>query len=540
MANMTIDENVFQLPIDVTENGVVEKVLQTANSYVDKNIKVKVTTPDATYKVIDEGSIVATASTTDTTYTSDTVTPYAITIAADATVSDVKVGVDAAGFAASTDTVTVTGGAAEQATKTLYIKEGALSSHGTASATGGNGVELTKVGEQPETGFYIKASAAGGASVATAGWVDPERTQEVSVDGDSFYTIATAALGNTQTEGKEYTKVNAPVLVSGKGLYINEGYIENTYIPLADLVPDEATVKAGEGGNSHLIYKTVSVYDNDGSLIAGTMGDAVLGEIEASGVSAQVSTVSVAANGDGSAFNVAGTGAISGNAKVAVGTTGYATAGTEKTGVIAGAATVAATLPKIGIGIEVAENDVEVTPVIAKEDATTAKSGNITAVQPEGYYIAVSTSAIAKEANVTPVVSTEGYGTTDVNSATGSTIKAGAAASGTYYVPVTAGSHVIAKNASQVVKASTAVETNVSGTVDVTAGILSAAPTGDYITIGTTTTPVAGSVQTSSTCTVEEGYMSANTETTTISEAVAVESVEAAPKYIKIYDGSIL
>src|SRR5574344_433235 len=97
MANMTIDENVFQLPIDVTENG-----------YVDKNIKVKVTTPDATYKVIDEGSIVATASTTDTTYTSDTVTPYAITIAADATVSDVKVGVDKAGFAASTDTVTVT------------------------------------------------------------------------------------------------------------------------------------------------------------------------------------------------------------------------------------------------------------------------------------------------------------------------------------------------------------------------------------------------------------------------------------------------
>lgn len=540
MANMTIDENVFQLPIDVTENGVVEKVLQTANSYVDKNIKVKVTTPDATYKVIDEGSIAATASTTDTTYTSDTVTPYAITIAADATVSDVKVGVDKAGFAASTDTVTVTGGAAEQATKTLYIKEGALSSHGTASATGGNGVELTKVGEQPETGFYIKASAAGGASVATAGWVDPERTQEVSVDGDSFYTIATAALGNTQTEGKEYTEVNAPVLVSGKGLYINEGYIENTYIPLADLVPDEATVKAGVDGNSHLIYQTVSVYDNDGSLIAGTMGDAALGEIEASGVSAQVDAVAVAANEDNSAFNVTGTGAISGSAKVAVGTTGYATAGTEKTGAIEGAATVAATLPKIGIGIEVAENDVEVTPVIAKEDATTAKSGNITAVQPEGYYIAVSTSAIEKEANVTPVVSTEGYGTADVNSATGSTIKAGAAASGTYYVPVTAGSHVIAKNASQVVKASTAVETNVSGTVDVTAGILSAKPTGDYITIGTTTTPVAGNVQTSSTCTVEEGYMSANTETTTISEAVEVESVEAAPKYIKIYDGSIL
>lgn len=141
-------------------------------------------------------------------------------------------------------------------------------------------------------------------------------------------------MANAGIADKVYVEETGPVLVSGDYLYINKGYIGDTKIPLADLVPNEANVVAGVDGNSHLIYKTVSVYDKDGALVAGTMGDAALGEIAATDVSARVSTVSVAANEDNSAFKVTGTGEISGNTSVAIANAGYATTATTKSGTI--------------------------------------------------------------------------------------------------------------------------------------------------------------------------------------------------------------
>lgn len=531
MAKMEIEEKVFQLPIDITENGVVTKTLATADTYVDKNIKVTVNTPDATFEVKDEGAVTATVSNKDTTYTTDTVTPYAVTIAADAHADAVTVGVENAGFAAETDTVTVSAADAEQATKTIYIKEGHLAGSGEASATS-TSVKMTKGGAGD---FQITATATGGAEVDVAGWLPVGAKADAS--GDATYAIQAASLANTAGAG-EYTEKDAPVLTSGGYLYINEGYIKDTKISLATLVPDNANIT---DENANLVYNTVTAYDKDGALIVGTMGDAELGAITASDVEANIDTVSVAAQ-DG-VFHVTGNGAISGDTSVAIATRGLAETSLSQTGTIEGTAALDATLAKVGLAVDMA-TDVEVTPVIAKEDATTAQSGAITTVQPTGRYVAVSTAAIEASATATPTVATEGYGTAALHDATASTVKAGAAASGTYYIPLTAGSHTAEMADPTIVNASATVATATEATDgfdgSLAAGILTTVPSGEYITISADATPTAGSVSGNVTCTATEGYIEAGTQTKTVSGNVGVDVTAAAAKYIRVYDGTIL
>ena len=201
---LNVVENKFVLPIGVESAGTVTKELQTAGTYVDKNIKVEVTTPDGALEAKKNGDLTASVSIDSNVYTSDTETNYPLTIHADAQITDVQVGVATPGFVDNTDVVTISGSSAEQNTKTVYIKAGSLSGSGTASAAGGNGLVLgAKQAEAPSSGYYVKASAAGGASVATAGWVD-ENTPSVSVNGDSYYAIDEATLANAATADKVY------------------------------------------------------------------------------------------------------------------------------------------------------------------------------------------------------------------------------------------------------------------------------------------------------------------------------------------------
>ena len=537
---LNVQDNKFILPIDIAAAGKVTKELQTADTYVDKNIKIEVNTPDGSLEVKKEGTLSASVSLDANVYTSDTETNYPITVKGDASISDVQVGVAKEGFVDSTDAVTINGSSAPQASKTIYIKEGSLSGSGTASAEGGNGVALgAKSTTAPNSGFYVKASAAGGASVATAGWVD-ETTPSVSVNGDSYYPIDAATLANAGTADKVYAEETGPVLVSGDYLYINKGYIGDTKIPLADLVPNEANVSAGVDGNSHLIYKTVSVYDKDGALVAGTMGDAVLGDISANDVSANVSTVSVTPNEDGSAFKVTGTGNISGNTSVAVTGAGYATSSTTKNGTISGTANVEAALDKITIGAVAGQTNLTVTPVINKDSSSAAATGAITKVAPEGHYVAVSADAINASTTVTPSVTSDGYGTADNFNASNATITAGSAASGLYYVPLTEASHAVSKEASSVTNASATVS---SAVVDENASevtLLSAAPEGRYLKISAAATTQSGSVTTNAKCVSTEGYITASTKTLPITETVSVGITNAADKFIKIYNGELV
>lgn len=537
---LNVQDNKFILPIDIAAAGKATKELQTAGTYVDKNIKVEVNTPDGSLEVKKEGTLSASVNIDANVYTSDTETKYPITVKGDAAITDVQVGVKNEGFVDSTDAVTIAGSSAPQASKTVYIKAGSLSGSGTASAEGGNGLALgAKVSSAPESGFYIKSSAAGGASVATAGWVD-ETTPSVSVNGDSYYPIDAATLANAGTADKIYAEKAGPVLVSGDYLYINKGYIGDTKIPLADLVPNEANVVAGVDGNSHLIYKTVSVYDKDGALVAGTMGDAVLGEIAANDATANIATVSVAANEDGSAFKVTGTGNISGNASVAVTGAGYATTDMSKNGTVSGTATVEASLSKITVGAVAGQTNLTVTPVINKDSSSAAATGAITKVAPSGHYVAVSADAINASTTVAPSVTSDGYGTADSFNASNATITAGSAASGLYYVPITEAAHNVSKEASSVTNASATVS---SAVVDETASevtLLSTAPEGRYLKISAAATAQNGSVTTNAKCVSTEGYITASTQTLPITEAVSVGITNAADKFIKIYNGELV
>ena len=537
---LNVQDNKFILPIDIAAAGKVTKELQTAGTYVDKNIKIEVNTPDGSLEVKKEGALSASVSVDANVYTSDTETKYPLTVKGDAAISEIQVGVANEGFVDSTDVVTINGSAAPQASKTVYIKEGSLAGSGTASAEGGNGLALgAKASTAPESGFYIKASAAGGASVATAGWVD-ETTPSVSVNGDSYYPIDAATLANAASADKAYAEKTGPVLVSGGYLYINKGYIADTKISLADLVPNEANVVAGIDGNSHLIYNSVSVYDKDGALVAGTMGDATLGNIVANDAVANINSVSVAPNEDGSAFKVTGNGEIAGNTSVAITGNGYATTEMSKNGTISGTANLEASLDKISVGAVAESANLTVTPVISKDSSSAAATGAITTVAPGGHYVAVSADAINASTTVAPSVISAGYGTTDNFSASNATITAGSAASGLYYVPLNEAAHTVSAEASSVTNASATVS---SAIVDENASevtLLSAAPEGRYLKISAAATAQSGSVTTNAKCVSTEGYIVASTQTLPITETVSVGITNAADKFIKIYNGELV
>lgn len=538
MANMNVEEKVFQLPIDIVEAGKITKTLVTADTYVDKNIKIEITTPDATYEVEKAASVTATVSTTDTIYTSETETAYPIVIAADAEASAVSVGVKDAGFADASDSIEVEGASAAQNTKTIYVKEGHLTGSAEAKieSTGDKEVKLTKGGAGD---FIIKASSAGSVKVDTAGWLPANASADAS--SEVSYSVQKASLANTGSA--DATEITAPVLTEGGYLYINEGYIKDTKISLATLIPDDAVIPGVAEGKSDLMYNTVAAYDSDGKLIAGTMGDAELSAITASDASAEIGTVTITANDNASAFKVTGSADISGNASASVITRGLATTDMETSGEIEGTATVNATLAKIGLAIDTPEA-ITVTPVIA-QGSSTAKTGAIATEAPAtGKYIVVSADAVAASATVTPKVASEGYGTTGVYSATGATVIAGSAASGNYYIPVTAGSHSATMSEPTIVNATAVVATAAEATSgfegNLAAGILSAAPSGQYITITADATPTKGSVSGNVTCTATEGYIEASQETKTVAGDVDVNVTAAAAKYIRVYDGSML
>lgn len=200
-----------------------------------------------------------------------------------------------------------------------YISKAVLGASGTGSATVtvapgaitiGNGAsdisgkEKLSIAPVTSTGsvtdFYIplKATAAANASgstgsisgsvsasVTTAGYAPTTLTGSGTIGGtataktsaknsSNYYipltkTAYSATLPTGMTEN-QFTDISstAPALVSGGYLYIKEGYNKNQKISLAKLVPDGASIVKGD---SDSIISGVTVYDNDGTLITGTL-----------------------------------------------------------------------------------------------------------------------------------------------------------------------------------------------------------------------------------------------------------------------------
>ena len=96
-------------------------------------------------------------------------------------------------------------------------------------------------------------------------------------------TVAAATFANSATSGTTYVDISSttasPVLVAGNYLYINKGYTDNLKISLAKLVPDGSDVK----GHGEYILSGHSAYDNDGTLVAGTIPTLSSTDMSASG-----------------------------------------------------------------------------------------------------------------------------------------------------------------------------------------------------------------------------------------------------------------
>ena len=103
-------------------------------------------------------------------------------------------------------------------------------------------------------------------STATRG----TRTEGIGWNASSV-TLDVATFNNTGTTGHTYIDISAttssPVLVSGDYLYIDKGWTDDVKISLAKLVPDGSDVK----GHSEYILEGHSAYDDDGTLVAGSI-----------------------------------------------------------------------------------------------------------------------------------------------------------------------------------------------------------------------------------------------------------------------------
>lgn len=98
-----------------------------------------------------------------------------------------------------------------------------------------------------------------GTVTATKGWI----TAGTKVSGATFANSAT-----TNVTYKDISNTTAaPILKSGDYLYINKGYTDNIKISLAKLVPDAASAEL----LGDFILSGYSAYDNDGTLIAGSI-----------------------------------------------------------------------------------------------------------------------------------------------------------------------------------------------------------------------------------------------------------------------------
>lgn len=140
---------------------------------------------------------------------------------------------------------------------------------------------------QPSSGYYVAVSSAANtgtvqatASVTSAGYgtttsgqytTTPSSSLTVGAAASSvtYIPISQATFANAATSGTAYTDISStgPVLISGDYLYINPGYTPAQKISLARLVPDAP----GTNAAAAYILEGYTAYDNDGTLIVGTL-----------------------------------------------------------------------------------------------------------------------------------------------------------------------------------------------------------------------------------------------------------------------------
>lgn len=299
MANMTRGTDKWSQSVTLEKQSQTA-TLATADKYVDKDIEFAVSAPDAVGSISGGALTHGEITTDDQTYLTGTSTSngYAVTIQNTASVGEITVPISKAGWVDNGDIVKKNATGNDTKSKTFYVKKGS------AKVNGSQSIPVT--GSITRNGSTLTASLSGSKTIngsATAGWVTSVTGASVSASGTATVDAKTldenlvagniikgatifgiegteenatpATFANIESEGQTYTDIStdAPALISGSYLYINEGYVNgNKKISLSKLVPDGSNVK----GNNSLVYKTVTAYDNEGTLITGSMGDATV------------------------------------------------------------------------------------------------------------------------------------------------------------------------------------------------------------------------------------------------------------------------
>lgn len=296
--SLTRDETKWAGSVSLTSKSKT-LTLNTADKYVDKDIELTVEAKEGSGTISGGGLTHGPIATTDKTYLTGTSTTdgYKITITNDASVGAISANITE-GWLANGDIPTKSATSANTVSKDFYVKKGM------ASVTAGQNIPVS--GTITNNNGTLTATLNGSKTIngsATAGWVTSVAGASVSASGTvtvkatdldenlkaenivqdaTIFGITGAgpittppSFTNTGAEGATYKDVSttAPVLKSGDYLYISKGYVsENQKISLAQLVPNGSNVT----GKKDLIYKTISAYDNDGTLVAGTMDDATI------------------------------------------------------------------------------------------------------------------------------------------------------------------------------------------------------------------------------------------------------------------------
>lgn len=158
----------------------------------------------------------------------------------------------------TTGVVTATVSGSESITPTVsagYVSSGTA---GTVSVSGTKTLELTESEVVEGTTSVSGTSATRGDAAWVTGWIQSG-------------SMGAATFANTGSQGVEYVDISsttdAPVLVAGSYLFINKGYTDDLKISLSRLVPDGASA----GLASNVILSGYSAYNNDGTLIAGSI-----------------------------------------------------------------------------------------------------------------------------------------------------------------------------------------------------------------------------------------------------------------------------
>ena len=241
------------------------------------------------------------------TGTKPTTGPYVqVDAAANAQTITVQGVVSAAGYGTTADynsdtATTITAGSAAATTKYIPITEASTfttsigtvgSSNLTVGAISNNAYPITTDLSITSTltagtpGWFSSGSGTGTKTSVTVGSI-PKATFSVNknavtvatsgytTQGTAVTSIESATFANTATAGVTYStlgtdEADAPILISGSGLFINAGYVGNTYISLAKLVPD--TLDNDKiFAPANYILTGYAAWDANGAQITGTM-----------------------------------------------------------------------------------------------------------------------------------------------------------------------------------------------------------------------------------------------------------------------------